>query len=296
MKKNYFLSACMLILSMSSALAQTDTINIDFGAPSDTTNPPWNNLTDYLAGSLSNLTNAKGVSTAISIAVTDSFSSVNGGGTTADPTLPANATSDHFFGNTVAAFGLHQPTAGFTLSGLDPAVAYNFGFFASRMGPGSDNREAQYTVTGTNKDSAAADATVANPTMVWANNVMPKPDGTITIHVTAGPNNTSSVGYYYLSLMSIVYPPGGAVGLNEQSLSNLRIYPNPATDRIHVSLEADAKIKNVAVHSATGSRIMEIAGSHGNKQTIDIGNIPKGIYFLKVEYGNGVQTSKIIVE
>lgn len=138
MKKNYFLSAWVLILSMNSALAQTDTIHIDFGDPSYTTNTPWNNLTDYLAGSLSNLTNAKGISTGISIAVTDSFSSVNTGCTTTDPTLPANATCDHFFGNVVPAFGLHQPTAGFTLSGLDPAVAYDFGFFASRLGPASN--------------------------------------------------------------------------------------------------------------------------------------------------------------
>lgn len=75
---------------------------------------------------------------------------------------------------------------------------------------------------------------------------------------------------------------GGTVGVNEQSISKLCIYPNPATDRIHVSLEEDAKIKKVAVHCATGSKVMEIAGSHENTQTIDIRNIPEGIYFLKV--------------
>lgn len=187
--------------------AEPDTVLIDFG--NDLSAAPWNNVTNARNDTLADLLNSKGLTSGISLVVTDSFNNINTTGTSApDPSLnlPATATGDSFFGNVGTFGGQEQPTGGITLSGLSTATAYNFSIFASRTGV-SDNRETQYTITGSTVEIVTLDA--ANNTSLTAEvtGMMPATDGTITILAEPGPNNTNGTGFYYLGAIRMDYVP-----------------------------------------------------------------------------------------
>ena len=151
------LLSCCLLTNLIAQEDGRDTLLIDFGT--EVSPAPWNNLADAGSGSITNLLNARGNPSGYGIAVTDSFNNVNTAGTREPATalgLPATATGDSFFGNTVAFGGQTQPTGAVDLTGLRPEKEYDIVFFASRTA--TDNREARYLVTGATQDTLLLDA------------------------------------------------------------------------------------------------------------------------------------------
>ncbi|HAD97264.1 MAG TPA: hypothetical protein DCG19_07635 [Cryomorphaceae bacterium] len=273
--------------------AASDTIDIDLGDAPTISAAPWNNITDYEAGSVTNLTTTSGLTSSISVAVTDSFNLINTAGVTNNASLPGTATGDSFFGSMLPGVGGNQTTGGFTFSGLDPNTTYHFGFYGSRVA--SDNRETKYIAEGMNSDSAYLNVAVSNPgpEMVWVYNVMPKSDGTIKITATAGPNNNNSVGYYYIGAIRMAF--NGNIGLNESAVNNLVIYPNPARHEININTGDGSLARNIDIMNVNGSVVKSVTANEA-RNTINISGIASGFYWVRVQTDNGTAVSKIIIE
>lgn len=182
-----------------------DTLLIDFG--SSISKAPANNVTSGNgADSLYHLMNNRYRVTPFDLLIYDAFNGINTGGTTTpDPALrlPATATSDSYFGNTVTFSGKIEASGAMQITGLNPEVTYSFEIFASRMGV-SDNREAKYRFIGLTKDSVNLNAS-ANASNSVGLAMKPKADGTINIEVSPGPNNNNSSGFYYLGSIKMIY-------------------------------------------------------------------------------------------
>ncbi len=72
-----------------------------------------------------------------------------------------------------------------------------------------------------------------------------------------------------------------AVGLENKELSNrFDLFPNPA--QTEISIHATASIKNITLVDVLGNKILSTLD-----QTIDISNLPEGIYFVKVQTQQG---------
>ncbi len=293
MIKKYSFLALTLVSFMGAATAQIDTVNIDFGETMQTAPAPWNNLTDYEVGAIADLNDCKGNLTGISIAVTDSFSMDGAGGNSNDPNYPKEVSNDYFYGNTQLAFGMQQPTGGFTLNGLNPSKVYSFGFYGSRY-PIS-NRETKYIVNGAVQDSASLVIGVTTPVMVWVNGVVPKSDGSVEITVTAVPNATDNpTGYYYINAMSFI--ESGTVGINETEMAQISIFPNPAKDVINVSFESGDDVKHIEVYNLNGSKVLEVMGEGSSTQAVNISGLVKGVYTLKANSSNGELMTRFTIE
>jgi lysophospholipase L1-like esterase len=198
----YYLGAIRMVYTLSNE----DSVLIDFG--NNLSAAPWNNVTDPVAGTITDLVNANGFTTGVGIAVTDPFNNINTAGTlTPDTTLqfPGTATGDSFFGNTTPFGGQTQPTGAVTFSGLDTAKTYSFTVFASRMSV-ADNREAQYTFIGCDTTLAFLDASNNTANVASAADLLPDSNGTITLISQPGPNNTNGSGFYYLGAIRMTYP------------------------------------------------------------------------------------------
>ena len=215
------LALACVVLAPGATTAQTldrDTILVDFGSPNARSPAPWNNVTDPHRGTITDLTNARSLSTGYGLAVVDSFNSVNATGTAApDPALgidPA-AASDSFFGNVAPFGGQLQPTAAVALTGLDTALQYTLTLFASRTA--NDNRQTRYLARGATVDSAFLDA-ATNTDAVARVRLRPDSTGRIVVACSPGPDNTNSSGFYYLGALVITYPEQPAVGPRELSL------------------------------------------------------------------------------
>ena len=70
--------------------------------------------------------------------------------------------------------------------------------------------------------------------------------------------------------------------------SNLKVYPNPASDIVNVS--ADKKIDTVTIIDLSGKKVQSAKGNQ-----VNVSNLAKGTYILQVNYGGGaVENTKLI--
>lgn len=79
-----------------------------------------------------------------------------------------------------------------------------------------------------------------------------------------------------------------SVASNE--LSELSIYPNPASDKVNIV--SNNPIDSIEVYDILGKQVMLLKSSN----EIDVSNLNSGIYLFKIWIGQQVQTKKIVVE
>lgn len=287
----YYLGAIQM--TYTPVPGATDTIDIDLGDAGNTTAAPYNNITDFDGGSVSNLSTTQGLVSNISIAVTDTFNGINTAGVTTNPSLPASATGDSFFGSMQPGVGGNETTGGFTVSGLDPAKAYHFGFYGSRVA--SDNRETKYIAEGMNSDSTALNVAVSNPgpSMVWVYNIMPKADGTIQLTATAGPNNSNSTGYYYLGMIRMAF--NGTIGIEETSQLDLSIFPNPARTEFNLNTGDGSLMRTIDITNINGGLVQRLSVNDPSAK-VSVSDLASGLYWIRVQTDKGTAVSKIIIE
>ena len=84
---------------------------------------------------------------------------------------------------------------------------------------------------------------------------------------------------------------------NDNQDINVLVYPNPTKDKIEITLEnyflnATYKIKIFDLNN----RLMKVVERKGNKSTINVKELPKGLYILKIYYGDKIINQKIMIE
>jgi len=78
-----------------------------------------------------------------------------------------------------------------------------------------------------------------------------------------------------------VYEYQGTLSVeNFYNMNDLKIYPNPSSNFISVSSNSDFSFKNYSIYDVTGKKVFT-GLFHG--QSIDISNLQKGIYILKLD-------------
>ncbi len=81
-------------------------------------------------------------------------------------------------------------------------------------------------------------------------------------------------------------------GIDENELSNIQIFPNPASDVVNI--KSDTKISNVKVYGFAGQIIMD-KKADGKFYQINTTQFEAGIYLFRVETGEGVVSERIVV-
>ncbi|GAB1462140.1 DUF4886 domain-containing protein [Pedobacter sp.] len=196
------------VSSMVSYEAQpiplTDPVLVDFG--NATPSPTWNQMTGFTVGSKINLKDTKNVFVGMSLTITERFNNINTNGTTTTTTplnMPSNVSARNFYGNARGPLfnGIVTPKGVIEVAGLLPNLNYTFSFFGSR--DASDNRETLFTLEGANTGSASLNPSSNATQIATVSNIKPNAQGKITISVTAGPNNVSANGWFYLNAAKI---------------------------------------------------------------------------------------------
>ncbi len=85
-----------------------------------------------------------------------------------------------------------------------------------------------------------------------------------------------------------------------EELSNnkgITVYPNPATDKIHINLQPYANKYVIRLIDRAGEEIktIEVAGNQA-KIIIDVKDLPKGIYILQVKNISDIFETKIVIQ
>ncbi len=86
------------------------------------------------------------------------------------------------------------------------------------------------------------------------------------------------------------------VGIEEQTISNLNLYPNPANSFVTLEFESDLGSENIInIYNINGKQVYYETTSN-NSKNIDISIFEKGIYLIKVTSAFNVKTERLIVE
>lgn len=84
-----------------------------------------------------------------------------------------------------------------------------------------------------------------------------------------------------------------SVGLTEKTANKeLLLYPNPAKDQIQLQLPGNEKLQQVKIYNTLG----QLCSVATDNNTIDIGHLPQGIYYIKVQTKSRELTSRFVKE
>ncbi|HTN45673.1 MAG TPA: T9SS type A sorting domain-containing protein [Flavipsychrobacter sp.] len=73
----------------------------------------------------------------------------------------------------------------------------------------------------------------------------------------------------------------------------IKVYPNPAKDRIFIDSELSLPIQRISLVDVTGRILLE---KDGNVRQINLSQVMPGTYFLKLQTSEGLLVKKLIVE
>ncbi|HLP57107.1 MAG TPA: T9SS type A sorting domain-containing protein [Fluviicola sp.] len=85
------------------------------------------------------------------------------------------------------------------------------------------------------------------------------------------------------------------VSLDENTVSEIDLFPNPTTGQFTVSLNGTV-VSRVTVVDAAGRIVKVIDEVAGNELTIDLKKEQNGLYFVQLQVGNDLQTLRMIKE
>lgn len=84
------------------------------------------------------------------------------------------------------------------------------------------------------------------------------------------------------------------VGFEQNEKNELRIFPNPANNELHIIFDEKITAVNIFLSDASG-RILKKTIHAESKEKIDVSDIAKGIYFLKIENNKFVRFNKQLI-
>jgi hypothetical protein len=79
---------------------------------------------------------------------------------------------------------------------------------------------------------------------------------------------------------------------HEQAIPDIRVYPNPASDRIHVT--AGATMRWISIRDAQGRPVLDAVVNSDNV-TLDISDLARGVYLVQVSMAQGQRTVRAVV-
>ena len=83
------------------------------------------------------------------------------------------------------------------------------------------------------------------------------------------------------------------LGLPQQGMQGIRIYPNPASTQIHIDvIDNSRKIETLQMISIHGQVVKKYLNA---ERLLDVTALSKGIYILKIEMADGAQVNKKII-
>ncbi len=147
-----------------------------------------------------------------------------------------------------------------------------------------------------------AEATLTNNSQVsnWTTFTIPfnykgnaMPDTACILLTSSGDN---AVDGSTLSVDDLAFS-GGVTGINvvHKTAGGMSVYPNPARDQLAVEFNNEGANANIQLYDVLGNVVYE-EKTQDNKNTIDVSQLSKGNYFLKISSDKNVEVQKIVVQ
>jgi hypothetical protein len=104
-------------------------------------------------------------------------------------------------------------------------------------------------------------------------------------------------GIHTLAQSSTFTTEFSTVNISDPKPQTIRIYPNPATDRIWIKSEAISKISRVELLNTIGTtvRVIDNPVSVTDEVSLSVSDLPSGMYFVRVISDGNMQTLRVMI-
>ncbi len=89
-----------------------------------------------------------------------------------------------------------------------------------------------------------------------------------------------------------VYDLSSLLSVDELTLNNVIIYPNPVKDIFNI--KSKKRISNISIYNVLGQKLNNFSGSEKFKIQIDLSAYESGHYFAKIKVGDGIDTVRLL--
>ena len=133
------------------------------------------------------------------------------------------------------------------------------------------------------------------PTTGLSNATIGNPRASPTVASTYYLTQTSPCG---ITRDTVVVTLGNCwAGVNEMRIGEIEIYPNPANDKLNVEIKGyKGKASKVKIYNVLGEMVKGELKMEDEKLTIDIDDLPNGLYFIEVQNKEGILRRKLVKE
>ena len=107
----------------------------------------------------------------------------------------------------------------------------------------------------------------------------------------ATPSVVEVIGTFGVRILTINYYVTDPAGIDEQTAGNVAVWPNPTKGIVKIEAE---NIQNISIFNILGEIILETSAS-GDAFEYDFSKHEAGLYFIKVETAQGVNTEQVTV-
>jgi plastocyanin len=273
-----------------AGMGQTGTFTATAPPPALTVTPSNQNVSAS-AGSTSFTVTSN---TTWSASSNQSWCTVNGSGT-GNGTITANytvnsSTTSRVATITVSGTGVSDQVVTVTQAGAAATLAVTP---PSQMVTESSGTT-DFSVTSNSSWTAVSDAAWCMVTTSGSGN------GTIMATYAANSSTTERTVNITVTVSGLtpvivqVIQDGISVGIPDNVAGSLRVFPNPARDVINVSLDNNSFNTRISLVDMTGRTIIE-RSFPGNDITLNVGNLPRGYYFIRILQNNEIIVKRIIL-
>ncbi len=198
-----------------------------------------------------------------------------------------------------------QPTSGFPFTGQPQSLTgkWQHMIYGSSQGSVSAVLTRWDVASNSRVTVATASKTLSGMAMSWASFTIPfvytetnAPDTCIIVLKASG---TSPTNQDYLYVDNLAFS-GNVAGIPElKNQDKFSVYPNPASDLLNVAVD-NLEVGSCFVEfiNEAGqivlSKAAELSKDHHNF-SIEVGNLPKGVYLTKITTQNSVETKTIVI-
>ena len=86
------------------------------------------------------------------------------------------------------------------------------------------------------------------------------------------------------------------VGVHENNLDRLEIYPNPVNDILYLKLPGQTEIHKACILNVNGNEVQEFSFDHSGLAKIDVSGLSPNLYLISVVHKNGAYVEKLAVK
>ena len=145
---------------------------------------------------------------------------------------------------------------------------------------------------------ASLEYTLTGMAMSWSNFSLPltyldsrTPDTCMIVFMSSGEEPTAN-DYIYVDNLSF---SGTVAGIDQSSLNNMQVYPNPAKNQITIECSDELDQNGTITIVNLIGKTVHSEPFVSNKQTLNIENLNNGIYFVTIQTKEGTTTQKVVV-